>query len=127
VDKPVVEKSFDPPVLVQRVFAVLIAVAWIASFIAEPSLHGALWILAVCPMAALMAFSPKSFGEDRSKAWEDRHPILLSVFMAVYTGLVTYLILSWFLADRLSIKIAIPVGLVYGVLLAVIPRRRRVG
>jgi hypothetical protein len=128
VDEPVVEKSFDPPIIVRRVFAALLGVGWIVSFIVDPSLKGALWVIAICPVAALVAISPKSLRDGRSKAWEDRYPILWSIFMTAYAGLTSYLILSWFVADRLSIKIAIPFALVYGVSLVLIGRwRQRVG
>jgi hypothetical protein len=110
--------------MVRRVFAVLLAVAWIASFIAEPSLRGGLWILVVCPVAALIAISPKSLRDDRSNVWEDRHLVLLSSLMAVYTGLGCYLFLSYVLRDRLSIEIAIAFGIAYGVLIGVLGRRR---
>ena len=118
------EKSFEPPTVVRRVFAALLLAGVIASLVAEPTLRGALWAILFCPVAILMAISPKSLRDGRSKAWEGRHPILLGGLMAAYTGLGCYLFLSYFLHDRLSIKIAIAFGLAYGLLIGVLGRRR---
>jgi hypothetical protein len=125
VDKPAVEKTFEPPLPVRRVFAGIIGVYWIGAFVVHPSLRAALVCLFFCPVAVGMARTPSSLRDGRSAAWEDRHPVLLSVIMAVYAGLGAYLLMSTRLDERLSIELAVPAGLAYGVLLGLVGRRRR--
>ncbi|WP_133978502.1 hypothetical protein [Kribbella voronezhensis] len=120
-----VEKTFEPPKVVRWGTAAVLGLGWIGTFIAEPSLRNALWCLLFCPLAVLMAVSPRYLRDGRSLDWENRHPILLSAYMSAWVGLGGYLFLSTRLDDRLSIELAVPAGLAYGVLVGVLGRRRR--
>ena len=108
------EKSFDPPVLVQRVFAGLIGVAFVVRLIVEPNLRNALWLLTICTLSAVTVISPKGVRDGRLTAWERRHPIWVGAGAAVFGGLVAFLGFSMFLDDRLSAAISVVLGLIYG-------------
>lgn len=106
-----VEKSFDPPILVQRIFAGVTVVAFVARLIVEPGLRSALWAIAVCPLLVFVVIQPKAVRDGRLDAWDRRHPVVLASIMAVFAGIGVYLLFSLFLDDRLSVAIAVVLGI----------------
>ncbi|QNE20705.1 hypothetical protein F1D05_25815 [Kribbella qitaiheensis] len=117
MDKPVVEKTFDPPVLVQRIFAGVCGIALIVRLVVEPSLRNALWVIALCPMWAFVAISPKAGRDRRHSAWERCHPVLGGGIAAMFGGIAAYLLFSLLLDGWLSVAIAVVLGLAFGVLI----------
>jgi small-conductance mechanosensitive channel len=113
VDEPVVEKSFDPPILVQRIFAGAAVAAFVVRLIVEPGLRNALWAVALCPLFVFVVVRPKAVRDGRLDAWDRRHPVVLAGVMAVFAAIAAYLLFSLFLSDRLSVAIAVVLGIAY--------------
>jgi hypothetical protein len=124
VDKPVVEKTFTPPLLVRRIFAAVAVVAVVVRLIVEPSLRNTLWVVALCPLFVAVVVQPKGLRDGRSRAWEQRHPVFLGAGAALFSGIATYLFLSWLFDGWWSVVIAVVLGLAYGVSVVVLGRRR---
>ncbi len=118
------EKTFDPPILVQRIFSGVVLVAVVVRLIVEPSLRNALWVVALCPLLVTAVLQPKGLRDGRSRAWEQRHPVIFGLGAALFTGIGAYLFLSWLFDGWWSVVVAVVLGLAYGVLVVVVGRRR---
>ena len=124
MDKPVVEKTFTPPALVQRIFAGVTVATVVVRLIVEPSVRNALWVVALCPLLVAVVVQPKGLRDGRSQAWEQRHPVIFGAGAASFTGIGAYLFLSWLFDGWWGVVIAVVLGLAYGVLVVVVGRRR---
>jgi hypothetical protein len=127
VDKPVVEKTFQPPILVQRIFAGVIAVGFAGRLIVEPSLRNALWFLTVGVLSIVNVIRPPGVRDGRLTAWGRRHVNLVGAGAAVFAGIFAYLLLSLFLGAWQSVAVSGVVGVAYGVLVVFLGRRQRLG
>jgi hypothetical protein len=127
VDKPVVEKTFQPPILVQRIFAGVIAVGFAGRLIVEPSLRNALWFLTVGVLSIVNVIRPPGVRDGRLTAWERRHVNLVGAGAAVFAGIFAHLLLSLFLGAWQSVAVSGVVGVAYGVLVVFLGRRQRLG
>jgi hypothetical protein len=128
VGKPVVEKTFQPPILVQRIFAGVVALAFAGRLIVEPSLRNALWFLTIGVLSIVNVLRPPGVRDGRLAAWERRHGSLVGAGAAVFAGIFAYLLLSLFLGAWQSVAFSAVLGVAYGVLVVFLGRRRqRVG
>lgn len=125
MDKPVVEKTFTPPILVQRIFSGVIALAFAGRLIVEPSLRNALWFFAVGVLSIVNVIRPPGVRDGRLAAWERRHGTLVGAGAAVFAGVFAYLLFSLFLNVWWSVAISALLAIAYGVLVAFLGRRRQ--
>ena len=128
MDKPAVEKTFTPPILIQRIFAGVIALGFAGRLIVEPSLRNALWFFTIGVLSIVNVIRPPGVRDGRLTAWERRHVTLVGVGAAVFAGIFAYLLFSLFLGAWWSVAISAVLGIAYGVLIGYLGRRRqRVG
>jgi uncharacterized membrane protein len=125
MDKKLVEKTFEPPPIVQQVVLAFVAIVSVVGAATHPTLENILRAAFMIWIASFVV-RPRGF-YDRLDAWIRAHPPLNDVLAFMFLSSGAFVLLRYFLDRKLSALIAFAVAAILVIVSALRNRRSREG